>query len=331
MTTERLKVNGRRLGLKTPKKAPALRVERLLVSGVPGHPSAVDRLGGVDSWGLYHNDRFGVCGPVSVANYVRLVSHHLLGARIDLSDEAVYDLYRRSGNPGFNPETGEDDNGVDMQTMLEALLREGIGGLKPVAFAAVDPQNIDAIRACVSIFGGVLFGAMLSVAQNRQMDSGLPFQYVPGSPPWGGHAVVAGRYLPAPPPENDPRDVGIVTWGAVVDTTDAFVWNQLMEAWVVIWPWHLDHPAFQEGVDLQGLREDYEALTGRVLDVPTIPVPVTPLPEDPQLPDEVLAEQANEWLRHRHVGINHDFALAVREWLAKKGLMMDDLPDPAAE
>lgn len=316
-------VSGRRLGLHVPKQAPMLRVERLLTGEVtrervvPAHPEWADWMQLVPEWGLYQNDRFGVCGPVSVANDVRLVSAATLGSQIILSEDAVFDLYRRSGNPGFNSITGEDDNGVDMQTMLEALLKDGIGGLKPIAFAGVDPQNIDAIEACISIFGGVLFGAMLSTAQNNQTDAGGPWEYAPGSPPWGGHAFVGGRYrLPS---VESRESVGVATWAEVLGITQDFIWNQMMEAWVVIWPWHLDHPGFQAGIDLQGLAEDYEELTGRKLDIPVPKPEPEPEPAPVQLPDEVFAEAANEWLRHRHAGINHEFALSVRQWLAAKG------------
>src|SRR5436190_16980905 len=107
---------------------------------------------------MYGNDQYGDCGPVSVANYIRLVTQYLTGAEVAVSQDAVFDLYRRSGNPNFDPATDADDNGVDMQTMLEALAAGGIGGgFKPVAFAKVDVTRVDEVRAAIAIFGGVLF------------------------------------------------------------------------------------------------------------------------------------------------------------------------------
>src|SRR6185295_14375671 len=103
--------------------------------------------------------------PVSVANSLKLITLTGDGTEISVTQNDVFDLYRRSGNPNFDPETGKDDNGVDMQTMLEALLKGGIGGRTPLAFAKVDAHNLDEVRAAIAYFGCVLFGVDLQVAQ----------------------------------------------------------------------------------------------------------------------------------------------------------------------
>jgi hypothetical protein len=255
--------DGRRLGRRAPSRRPALRLGPLLTAGVPAHPITVDHLSRVFDFELYRNDQFGDCGPVSVANSLKALTVYADVPERSPSQEDVFDLYRRSGNPRFDPATGADDNGVDMQTMLEALLAGGIGGYRPVCFAQVDHTNLDELRAAVSIFGVALLGVDLQVAQQDQTYRGL-WDYS-RSAEWGGHAVAAGAYTSA---SGHGLDVSVVTWGDVLGTTDEFLTHQLDEAWVVIWPEHLSHPAFQAGIDLPALASAYRELTGRTLPLP---------------------------------------------------------------
>jgi hypothetical protein len=148
-----------------------------------------------------------------------------------------------------------------MQTMLEALLAGGIGGVKPVAFAKVDATDDDQLAAAVSIFGGVLWGVDLHHAQQQQTLQGT-WDYA-ASADWGGHAVLHGAY--------DGGADTVITWGHRVGTTAAFRQQQLKEAWVVVWAENVAHPAFQQGVDLAALATAYENLTGRPFPVPAPP------------------------------------------------------------
>jgi hypothetical protein len=311
----------RKLGRRPPKNHPALRLGRYLTGLVPVHPATADHLARVPDWGLYENDRYSDCGPVSAANERKLITRYLTAAELSPSQADVFDLYRRSGNPGFDPADpgGPGDGGVDMQTMCEALAAGGIGGTKPLGFAKVDHTNLDELRAAVAIVGSLLLGVDLQAAQQAQTDVGL-WDYRP-SAPWGGHAVLAGRY------GGGPDRLGIVTWGEVVDVTDAFLVHQLDEAWVVIWPEHLTDPGFLEGVHLADLAADYEALTGRPFPgavAPPSPGPPGPPGPAPQpVPDDLdrsLWGTVSHWAAGRHTGANHDAAAAVKHWAAEKGL-----------
>jgi len=247
-----------------------------LSGAVPAHPAVTDHIA-ANPFGLYENDQFGDCGPTSVANLVRLVSAGLLGAEVQPSQDEVFDLYRRSGNPSFNPATGTGDDGVDMQTMLEALHSGGIGDVKPLAFAKVDESSDAELDAAVSIFGGVLWGVNLLTAQQDQTDQG-EWDYSK-SPEWGGHAIVNGAF------DEGTKIEDVISWGLRVKTTSPFRKHQLEEAWVVIWQWNIDHPAFQEGIDVQALADAYHTLTGVTL--PDLPPPgpaPTPPPPPPPVP-----------------------------------------------
>lgn len=312
----------RKLGRRAPSNRPALRLGPLLTGTVPTHPASADHFARVSDWGLYRNDAYGDCGPTSVANSRKLITRYLTTAEQSPTQDDVFDLYRRSGNPGFDPATDADDNGVDMQTMLEAVHAGGIGGIRCVAFAKVDPKDLDEVRAAVSIFGFVLLGVDLEVAQQTQTGAGL-WDYGRSSE-WGGHAVLAGRYATGLSDR-----LGVVTWGEVVDTTDAFLGHQLEEAWVVIWPEHLGTQAFQQGVDQGALARDYQALTGREFPVqpapapqPPAPVPVVPPSPAPVVDaaDAALVAALGPWASQRHVGANHAAAVAFERWKRAKGL-----------
>lgn len=272
----------RRLGRRPADPERFARTVTLKLTGhVPAHPLVADHLSQVSGWVLGSNDRFGTCGPTSVANLCVLTWKYLLGEDITVTDDAVFDLYRRSGNPDFDPATGAGDNGVDMTVMLSALVKGGIEithadgtaeTVRPLCFAKY-PAAIDDVRAVTDIFGGTLFGLDLETAQQSQTNAGL-WDYKK-SPEWGGHATVGGAYTSDT--QAHEADESLVTWAEVVGTTDAFIARQLQEAYAVVFAPLWDHPAFQAGIDQQALAADYQAVTGRPLPLPS-PVPPTPAP-----------------------------------------------------
>jgi hypothetical protein len=311
---------------------------RLTLTGVvPDHPLAADHLAGVPRWMPGGNFTYGTCGPTSVANHAVLTWRYLLGEDITVTDAQVYDLYRRSGNPGFDPATGAGDNGVDMSVMLAELVRNGIGithadgtteTVKPLCFAA-HAADTETVHAVTAIFGASLFGLDLDVAQQGQ----TVWDYRAGSPAWGGHATCAGSYTSASGAGQ--VDESNVTWAKVVGTTDLFIRHQLAEAYIPVWPALWDHPAFTAGVDRAALAADYTACTGRPFPLPVPPPepapPPPPAPEPPPAPDpDVIHVDAADtalaaaipagWAAARHTGKNAKAAKAVAAWLAAKGL-----------
>src|SRR6185437_11110951 len=154
-------------GLRRTDPARLRNTVRLELTGqVPPHPPTADHLNQVREWNGDTNNDFGTCGPCAVANSVILTWLYLLGEVITVSDSAIFDLYRRSGNPTFDPNArpGPDgsvpgDNGVDMTVMLAELVRNGIDithasgtteRVRPLAFASA-PAVIDGVRAITSI------------------------------------------------------------------------------------------------------------------------------------------------------------------------------------
>jgi hypothetical protein len=266
-----------KLGKREPSNKPALMLREFLTGTTPTVPTFVDHFSQATGWELGANDKFGTCGPTSVANHRRLVTSALLGAEQAPALADIFDLYRRSGNPKFDPnlsdtDPAQDDNGVDMQAMLEALMKDGIGGVKPVAFAKIAPGDMDTLDKAIALFGGILLGLTLKTAQQHQQ----VWDYVSGSADWGGHAVMAGKY-------NDPAGtaadrVDIVTWAKDVAMTRGFISQQEDEAWVIIWPEMLKDKSFLMGIDLPTLAGLFKSLTGSDLPLPVTPPAPAPAP-----------------------------------------------------
>lgn len=262
-----------KLGLKPPTNKPALQLGTILTGTIPTHPPIADHFKN-RTFGLYENDRYSDCGPTAVANHLRMVSGALLGVEIIPSQQDVFDLYRTQ-NPSFNPVTGTGDDGVVLQDLLAALLRVGIGNgkgqkIRPLFYGKVRTDSDAELEAAASIFGA-LWGVRLQVAQQQQTTAPATptWDYV-SSPEWGGHCAMNGAYEQAGMTSVGSApvyqtDIDVETWSIRVRTTPAFREHQLVEAWVIGWPWLVTHPGFQAGVDLAGLRSAFGDLTGRTL------------------------------------------------------------------
>lgn len=307
------------LGRRPPKNAPALKLGDYLTGTVPAHPVAADHLGRLTDPGLWGNDKYGDCGPVSFYNLRKLVTLYATGTEAMPTQDDVFALYKLV-NPTFDPSDpgGPGDAGVDMQTMLEdALKNEVLGEDVMVGFAKVDARNLDEVRAGISIFGGVLYGVNLETSQQKQTDAGGPWDYK-ASGVWGGHAILAGLYTSDVAAHQ--ADTEVVSWADKIGLTETFEAHQLEEVWVVIFKEHLDHPAFQEGVDVTALAADFTALTGKPFPVVEPSPTPTPNPQPVDDPDGTLASAARGWVSEHHTGGNKTMATALKTWMAAKNL-----------
>lgn len=285
-----------KLGRRPSDPARLARMIQLPVRGVlPAYPITADHMALIARWMLGANDRFGTCGPTSVANFVVMVWKYCLGIDITVSDAAIFKLYQQSGNPTFDPFAKPDangnvpgDNGVDMTVMLDALLKYGIDitlpdgtvqNVKPLCYArvAVDPPTQ---RAVTSILGGVLWGADMQVAQQSQD----VWDYVPGSPEWGGHAILGAKYTSDEAKGH--ADESTASWAEVFGTTVAWETHRVSESYIPVFRPTWDHPDFQAGIDQAALAAAFEAATGRPFPVPVPEPPPGPGPQPQPQPHD---------------------------------------------
>jgi hypothetical protein len=299
-------VHARKCGRRAPKNAPALHLADFLTGVVPAHPAAADnlaRLGG--GWAMLGNDVAGDCVSVTWANFRRLVS----GRYPDQGQ--VWTLYKTQ-NPGFDPNGSAStngpgsshDGGMDIQTLLEYLVKVGgPDGVKALGFAKVDHTKVAEVAAAIAIFGAVWTGITVLDANQDQFGQGEPWDYVKGSPVDGGHSVLTGGYGPAGagPLGGDER---FITWAAETSFTDGFWSHDVEECWVVIWPEDLKNDAFLLGVSLAAFAAAWTAITGKVFPVAIPPVPTpTPVPTPVADPADVaLAASMKAWLSAKGLG-----------------------------
>lgn len=261
-----------KFGRRAPKCAAALDLGPLLTGKIPAHPAAADYLAGrAGGWDMLGNDVAGDCNAVTWANTRRLVTGTLATENYPTQDQ-VWEFYKTQ-NPDFDPGSDQDgngpgssaDQGMEIQTGLEYLhAHGGPDGVKAVAFARVNPQSPDQVKAAIAIFGSVWTGITVLAINETEFSENRPWNYSARSQQAGGHAIVTGGYGAAGKGALG-GDEKFITWAAETSFTDAF-WKHLTEeCWVVLWPEHLGTKAFEQGIDRAQLAADYRALTGKTL------------------------------------------------------------------
>jgi len=295
-----------KFGRRSPKRAPALRLGPLLTGVVPAHPAAEDYLAALGGgWQMLGNDQYGDCVAVTWANVRRLVTSTLTAKSNYPGLDQVIALYKTQ-NPGFPAQ----DDGMDIQTVLEYLAKTGgPDGVKAVAFAQVDHANPDEVKAALAIFGYVWTGVNVTQANMDEFNARQPWDRNAASQVIGGHSIITGGYgQPGPGPLGG--NERFITWAQETSFTDAFWANQVEEAWVCIWPEHLGQKEFLAGINLTQLAADYQALTGHTLPIPPTPAPPAPadqLKELAALIRKVVTSQQQGWQQ-------------VLQWLNSHGL-----------
>ena len=214
------------------------------------------------------------CVAVTWANLRRLVTASLAIETYPSLSQVI--TFYKTQNPNFPAE----DNGMDIQTALEYLVKYGgPDGVKALGFAKVDHTNTDEVKAAIAIFGSVWTGVNVLDVNQTEFGAGQPWDYVAGSQVDGGHSVLTGGYGP-PSTGALGGDERFITWAQETSFTDAYWAHEAEEAWVVIWPEMLTNPDFMAGVDLAQFAADYTDITGKPFPavVPPVPTPVPPTP-----------------------------------------------------
>lgn len=268
----------------------------------------IDPHGDQVTFGLDRNNEFGTCVPTGKDNLHRLVSLLLTGQQVSMTWNQVKADYQTQ-NPDFD-ESGAGDSGMVIQDYLAMLAKRG----DILGFALVDHGNAQEIQDALYLGLGLLVGVDLRVAQQTQTDAGGPWDYVPGSPGWGGHCVVEPAYKP--------HDVDVISWLLRLGTTDAFRQHQVAEVYFVVFPEQVAHPDFRVGFDLASYAMAFEQLTGRPFPA-VVPLDPGPIPTPPAPPasdaDSRLATVVHSWLQWPHWW-NRRLAAELRVWLKTKGL-----------
>lgn len=175
-----------------------LRLEKYLVPpglglmALPSIPASADWGSKIDHWILGENDKIGDCGIVGPANQILAWSTYAQPSPSRINDSEIVSAY--SDVSGYNPTTGEHDEGVVLLDVLKYWKSHGIAGHHILAYLAVRPGDHFSFQAGLYLFGSMNCGLQLPLSAQAQIGGlwDVPIHswgpyYRPGS--WGGHDV----------------------------------------------------------------------------------------------------------------------------------------------
>jgi hypothetical protein len=256
---------------------------------------------------MYLNDRIGDCTCATAGHIIQALSTYGKKTTETITDNDVLAAY--TAVSGYNPITGEHDDGAVVQEVLSHWRKVGIGGHKILAFASVDFRNPSELRQATHIFGNVYLGIDFPNTAMDQFNNGEPWDVVDGAYSEGGHAINAGYY-----------DVSdgmwkVVTWGKVQPMTQAFWDKYVEEAWVVVSPEWLDATGRNpEGIDMTAMGDEFTKITGEASPFPASPPAPAPVVNPT---DEAFIKVAKAWLSSKPF-FYKSFQKKLQAWVDSK-------------
>jgi hypothetical protein len=174
------------------------------------------------------NDSLGDCTIAAAGHMIEYWTADTYGGTGHVvNDKEVLTAY--SAVSGYDPSTGQNDNGAVELDVLNYWRKNGIGGHKIWAFVSVNTKNHYEITQAVYLFGGAYIGLNLPISAQDHgpwvVPAGGPVgKGEPGS--WGGHAVPVVAY--------DANGLTVVTWGTLQTMSWAFWDAYCEEAYAVL-------------------------------------------------------------------------------------------------
>lgn len=254
-------------------------------------PAVVDRASKVASWPMYMNgpdasiatlcpaspDGLGDCTCAGAAHGTQAFTAYGKG-EFTPAPKDVLDMYVAVA--GYNPQTGENDNGAVEQDVLEYLVEHGLAGHKILAYAQVDHTSPAEMKAALEIFGSLYLGIQVPSSMDAQFGAGEPLTPVAGSPIEGGHCVIVQKW--------DEEYIWIVTWGTLYRMTWEFFAAYGDEAWIIV---------TQDFLDAEGVTPDGLNLMALMAQFSQIKATPAPAPWAPEHAKPGLLRRILNWLR----------------------------------
>ena len=244
---------------------PALTLENYLsAAGLPPAPLVVDRASKVPSWPMYMNGpdpdnqtlipkNMGGIGDCTIAAAGHMIQGWTTYATTEITISALDVLLAYEHVSGFNPVTGANDNGAQMQDVLAYWKGTGIATHKIAGYAAFgDPTDLTLMRQVLNTFGTVYVG--VNLPESAEEEFGNIWTYESSSPIVGGHAICLQQVVTGQIGVNH-----VVTWGRLQKATNAFMEHYTEEAWAVVsQDWIDANGTTIEGLDLTRLLSDMQ-------------------------------------------------------------------------
>jgi hypothetical protein len=217
----------------------------------------VDRASRVMAWPMYGNDQIGDCTIAAMGHAFTALEMYAFRPSSIFSGAEIVKAY--SAVSGYDPGTGANDNGAQMQDVLAYMRTEGMtdemGRVhKVVAYAALGkPSSPALLSRCLKTFGSVYVG--FACPQSAEDQFGRePWTYEPGSPILGGHAISLHRRHPY----SSKKGVwDFSTWGSLQAVTSPFLAHYVEEAWIFVTEdWIESNGSTADGLSLAQLTSD---------------------------------------------------------------------------
>jgi len=213
---------------------------------LPPLPDKVDYTDGISGWGMMLNDKIGDCTIAAVG--------HLIEAWTDgkeiVPDSTIQAVY--SAISGYDPVTGNNDNGCAELDVLNYWQTTGVNGDTIGAFAEIDINQPIDIKTALYMFNGVYIGVNLPESAETEFENNQPWVVVNGSPIEGGHAIILVGF--------DNTYYYAVTWGAVVSIDPAWITKYMDEAYAIISNDYFSGTKTAEGFDIATLTADLKLI-----------------------------------------------------------------------
>lgn len=140
-----------------------------------------------DAWGMFGNDTIGDCTCAAIAHMLMLATAHT-GSIVIPTEQDVIAAY--SAVSGYNPVTGQNDNGAAITDVLNYWQTTGLAGHKIGGWAEIDPQNLEHCELGIYLFGADDIGVNFPNSALQQFNAGQPFNLVSDDGGIdGGHSV----------------------------------------------------------------------------------------------------------------------------------------------
>lgn len=161
---------------------------------------------GVTDFGEMLNDTLGDCTCAEIGHQIQVWTAANKNM-VTPSDAAVVAVY--SAVSGYDPATGQNDDGCYIIDVLNYCRNTGMGGDKIFAFAEIQPWMQDHLKKAIFLFGGIDIGIDLPIDAQTQViwdvDHTTDFNGSGAPNSWGGHSVCAIAFSPV--------GLYVITWG----------------------------------------------------------------------------------------------------------------------
>jgi len=270
---------------KHPKKVDSrtLQFSKYVKPNLPPVPAIIDYSQGIINWGMMLNDSIGDCTIAAIAHLIEAWTKQ---GKV-IPDNLILAFY--SAISGYDPHTGNNDNGAAILDVLSKWKKDGIDGDKIGAYAEININNLDEVKAALYLFNGLDIGIQCPDSAQQQFENNQVWSVVPGANVEGGHSIdligFDGTYY-----------IGI-TWGALVKIDPEFLKTYMDEAYVTIDIDYISGGKTLEGFDIDTLVSDLKAISDGTYNIGPIEPP-TPTPDPVPIPThESIWQQILDWFR----------------------------------